>query len=437
MPRNLYYGMFINWRNSSEILDNIPSRYRHLKKLFTYPYTVIEATTYTGTPIVIKPELWNDPDAIMIERATLIPPGQRIEFSPMLYNTKLNDPDQMDLLWPLPNTDDALDGYEGQVSDSEGDTWDFVTQIANFPTMSIVNNGAISYLASNTHGIAFQHSSADWTQQRALGMAQGQYDIATGAIQTMRDLSAIGQISVGGQAAIQNMSAAQQAQREMIMSPTAGAASGSVFGARGGAAGAAAGLAQGINAGWQANIQMGITDAAANMQQNTMKADTAINAQQGTLMRDTNKNLADWAAKGDYANQVAGINAKVQDAQLIQPTTSGQMGGETINIVNGGFQLSLRFKMIDQATIKRIGDYWLRYGYAIRAAIKPPASLQVMTKFTYWKMIETYISSSTVPEGMKQGIRGILEKGTTVWSNPNDIGNIDWADNAPLPGVSY
>jgi hypothetical protein len=61
----------------------------------------------------------------------------------------------------------------------------------------------------------------------------------------------------------------------------------------------------------------------------------------------------------------------------------------------------------------------------------------VMTKFTYWKMTEAYISSSMVPEGHKQVLRGIMEKGFTVWANPADIGEIDIADNAPLAGVSY
>lgn len=44
-------------------------------------------------------------------------------------------------------------------------------------------------------------------------------------------------------------------------------------------------------------------------------------------MRDTNRDYADFAARGDYANQIGAINAKVQDATLIQPTTSGQVMG--------------------------------------------------------------------------------------------------------------
>jgi hypothetical protein len=61
----------------------------------------------------------------------------------------------------------------------------------------------------------------------------------------------------------------------------------------------------------------------------------------------------------------------------------------------------------------------------------------VMTKFTYWKMQETYISSAPMPETFKQSIRGIFEKGVTVWKTPSDIGNIDISTNQPIAGIRY
>jgi hypothetical protein len=153
-------------------------------------------------------------------------------------------------------------------------------------------------------------------------------------------------------------------------------------------------------------------------------------------MRDTNKGLADWAAKGDYANAIAGINAKVQDSRMTQPSTSGQMGGDMMNLVNNNTVVSVRWKMIDRASLRLVGEYWLRYGYAVRNFVIPPANLLCMSKFTYWKMLETYITSGGMPESMKQIIRGIFEKGVTVWSDPSYIGNTDMADNQPLDGIT-
>jgi hypothetical protein len=62
--------------------------------------------------------------------------------------------------------------------------------------------------------------------------------------------------------------------------------------------------------------------------------------------------------------------------------------------------------------------------------------LKVMSKFTYWKLTETYFQSSTMPESFKQIIRGIFEKGVTVWSNPDYIGVTDTADNTPIGGIT-
>jgi hypothetical protein len=162
---------------------------------------------------------------------------------------------------------------------------------------------------------------------------------------------------------------------------------------------------------------------------------TDINNDQANYVSDTNKGLAQWAARGDYENQIAGINAKTRDAQLTQSSISGQMGGETLNLLSDNLGLIARWKMIDQASISVIGEYWLRYGYAVRRSAFLPPTLQVMSKFTYWKLTETYIRTAPIPEAFKQIIRGILEKGVTVWNDPNDIGVIDWADNEILTGI--
>jgi len=436
-PHSVNHTMQNNWRDSDEFEQALTPRYAHLKKFYTYPYMVIEFTTFNATPIVLKPESWNNAHAEVMERASMVPPGARVEFTPRWYNSKYSSVNQIaDDLWPL------YEGYEDEKGDDWGEYIDIVTQIANFPTMIIVNNGAIGYLASNTHGIAFSRGSADWTQQRALGLNQGQYDIATQAMHTAMDLSGIGVNADISQTANVNRTQAAQAVGETISGLIGGAAGGAAGGmGKGGALGAAVGAAGGVGGAIVGAVNTGIGIAAndeALAIRNLQAGDTvrAQNKQSG-MVRDTNKGLADWAARGDYANQIAGINAKVQDAAMIQPTTSGQMAGETINISNGGMQVSARWKMLDPAAIRNVGEFWLRYGYSIRASIEMPKSLMVMTKFTYWKVSETYIRAATVPEGFKQVIRGIFEKGVTVWANPKDIGFIDWADNKPLPGIKY
>ena len=206
----------------------------------------------------------------------------------------------------------------------------------------------------------------------------------------------------------------------------AGGNPGAAVGALSGMAGAAIGNAIDVN---QRNQSLGISNTLAR------NVNDASMGQAG-YVRDTNKGYADMAARGDYQNAIAGINAKVQDAKLIQPTTSGQVGGDAYLLATYKWGYDIKLKMLQPAVMATIGEYWLRYGYKVNRFGRLPDGFMVCEKFTYWKLRETYITASNCPESFKQTLRGIFEKGVTVWKNPTDIGTIDIADNAPLAGVT-
>lgn len=428
------YTMYPDWRDDYLVVHHVPDRYLGLKKLFTYPYMAVELTTFTGTPIIIKPESWNDPDARVLERFNPLPPSQRIAIGPYKYNA-VNAAPTEDRYPGFPSSDPIYDALIVG-GDDHGDYIDFATQMNNLPTLAIVNNAAIGYLAANAHGIAFQNASAGWTQQRALRGNETSYDQSTRGMNTANELANIGISRDTSSTLIGNNLMGNQAALSAITGIAggmggglSGGMAGAAVGAVGGAASAAAGMlstSMGIDAN---NQQLSVRNNAANM------SNKANLGNQG-YVRDTNKSLADYSARGDYENSIAGVNAKVQDANLIQPTTSGQVGGDAMNIVMNNAFVSMRIKMLDYANMRIVGEYWLRYGYAVRQFFTPPASLQVMSKFTYWKLSETYISASTMPESFKQVIRGIFEKGVTVWANPAFIGVTDIGDNAPLGGIS-
>jgi hypothetical protein len=426
--------MFNNWRESDEVLGNLPEKYRILRKFLTYPYCVVELTTWTGKPLILKPELWNDANGFVAKKASFVPPHQRAVFYPRRYNAK---PGAVTDTWP--NADGAtINGDDG------GEFLDFATMVSDFPSFAIVNNMGIAYLAGNANSLAFQQRSADWAQQRALRGNEVSYDQASGAMETARALTDLGSTADYAQTQLGISNMHNQAGINALGGIVGGSTQGALGGAAAGPGGAAIGAgmaavgstvggvfnAMGTNAQGETNARAQSLRAAA------AKAGNLMQNQQAGLVRDTNRSLADWAAKGDYENTIAGVNAKTQDAQLLQPSTSGQVGGDAFNMIQGVAQLSMRIKMVDQAAIAAIGDYWLRYGYAVRRFGRVPANLMVMSKFTYWKLLETYIISGPMPEGFKQAIRGIFEKGVTVWSNPSDIGNIDLDANEIVEGIT-
>ena len=160
-----------------------------------------------------------------------------------------------------------------------------------------------------------------------------------------------------------------------------------------------------------------------------------VNQAQANQFATQNKALADWAARGDYQNAIAGIDATVQDAALTQPSQSGQMAGDGFNLSNGMMIVQIRYKTITAQMQEIVGNYFLKYGYAIRQYLVPQKDFMCMEKYTYWKMLDTSIICSTADEGVKNAIRGIFEKGVTVWRNPIDIGRTYGADNAPIQGI--
>ena len=411
-----------NWR--AGVTLGPANRYRNLKKFLTFPYCALELTTYTGTPIIIKPEAWNNDDAEIVEMAHFASSGARIMFYPMRYNAgqgspRVNKDINIGVNGGVVNAIDIL--HDG------GEFLDMATGILNLPTFSLVNDGYASYMASNFNGINYQNSSADWSQQRALTGNQLSFDQASAGISTSQQINKMGITAANQQL--------NQTNETTVLSGIQGGVNGAIGGLRGGGpVGAAMGIA---NAAAEAAISInqatGSTAISNNLSASTNRAQTGL---QG-YMRDSNKDYADYATTGDYQNTIAGINAKVQDARLTQPTTSGQVGGDAFNLAKYKWGYDLKLKMLQPSAMRSIGEYWLRYGYQVNQFIRTlPASLMTMEKFTYWKLRETYVVSSECPETYKQAIRGIFEKGVTVWREPNDIGTVDIADNTPLNGIT-
>lgn len=413
-PRVKRLSVFSNWE--SQMMKEIPARYAHLRKFLTNPYSVIEMTMNNGVPIVMKPEMLQDASKVknleVDVHYVITPPSPRIMISPVRYGMQQRD---------------AVKYVPGQL-DAEGEWLDFATGIINLPQLPVVNNMYMSYLASNQNSIAFQHRSADWSQQRVMQGAQTSFDQTTGQMATNTALT-----NQANNASWQ--STAQSNQTSGLRALSGGAMSmGGGFAKAGGAGLAAGAISAGMGA---ANAAIDINQATNQTAISTQLARTQTrtsNSQAG-LVRDTNLDFAAFASKGDYENAIAGINAKIQDAQMIQPTTSGQSGGDGFMYsLQGGYFVHCKMKLMNSNAMTMIGEYWLRYGYAVNRFHKL-SKLNVMSKFTYWKVKELYITSSRCPETYRQSIRGIFEKGVTVWENANDIASLDIGNNKPLTGV--
>lgn len=385
----------------TDILNLFPAKFRHLKKFGVYPYSMLELSTYTGESLVLKPELWRNPDGAVVIRMHLAQPSPRIGIRPYNYNANID--------LATPTADNTVDEFD------RGEVWNVATWLANFPQFTIVNNGYLQVMASQAHSLQQSYRDASWTQSKALTGNNLAYDQSTSGMNLANDLTQNTVNHMSNQSVLQNQSAAMQAG--------IGAAAGIVGGAsRGGLVGAGLGAASALPGIASAAVSINQNAQASAMQQRFTSAQNANQVGNQGYVRDTNKNYADYAAKGDYSNQIASINAKVEDAKLTQPSASGTVGGDAFMLVTAGWAVNMKLKTIPAAAIQVQGDYWLRYGYTINRFMKMPANFKCMSIFTYWKVKETYITSAQCPEPIKQALRGIFEKGVTVWHDPTKIG---------------
>lgn len=412
--------------SNAELNFKLPKRYENLLKFYTAPFSSIELTNFAGGSLTFS---LND-----------IFGGSTLHINTV---NVCNPPNIRAYVYPSQMHDAGLGGsvyvdyatVTGDTATTTIESGEFIGAsliYENFPQCAIANNNYLSYLASTANTRNYQMQSAAWSQQKALTGAQLAFNQSTASTNNMLENTRLSNNAAWNQTGISN--------EKITWGAIQGVANG--IGQAGGAAvsrdvgGTISGATSAALAAVDANMNINWNNASTGIQTGLSYAQARNNAALANYNRDTNYDYAQFAAKGDYQNTIAAIQAKVQDAALTPPTLSGTTGGDAFNIANGFYGFALKFKLPARHFINQIGEFWLRYGYAINRFLTPPQNLKVMTKFSYWKMQNVMIRAQ-IPENHKNAIRGILESGVTIWNKPEEINAIDLAENKPLKGVAY
>lgn len=395
-----------------QLSNGVPDGYHDLYKAYTYPYSVIELTAYNGNSVFVKPELVYGNTLALTVIGCAVAPFARIGVFPTNYGQAFEGGQ------PVNYNQYTWHGFDGSDHTGvipSGDFLDSCLWLADFPQFSIVNSNYITYLASTTHTRAYQYESAGWQNAKSNAASDLAYTQAM------------------------NQTALNEANRYdqgPIGAPQIANYAGQAMGA----------IESGLNrlTGQPAVSSNEITLAgAANYLAQRQTGNLAFNATQDLSRQVAGQNLdyAKYAARGDYANQIAAINATVQDAALQAPSTVGQMGGQGFMWKNGLVGFAVNYKTAGGAAMRTVCDFWARYGYKIQRfhnfGNAKMTALKIMDHFSYWKVSETYITCAKANEAEKDAIRGVLEKGVTVWGSPSEIGNIAPVANAPLYNIEY
>lgn len=395
-----------------QLSNGVPDGYHELYKAYTYPYSVIELTAYNGNSVFVKPELVYGNTLALTVIGCAVAPFARIGVFPTNYGQAFEGGQ------PVNYNQYTWHGFDGSDHTGvipSGDFLDSCLWLADFPQFSIVNSNYITYLASTAHTRAYQYESAGWQNAKSNAASDLAYTQAM------------------------NQTALNEANRYdqgPIGAPQIANYAGQAVGA----------IESGLNrlTGQAAVSSNEVTLAgAANYLAQRQTGNLAFNATQDLSRQVAGQNLdyAKYAARGDYANQIAAINATVQDAALQAPSTVGQMGGQGFMWKNGLVGFAVNYKTAGGAAMRTVCDFWARYGYKIQRFYNfgnaEMTALKIMDHFSYWKVSETYITCAKANEAEKDAIRGVLEKGVTVWGDPSEIGDIAPVVNAPLYNIEY
>lgn len=379
----------------SRIKSKIDAPVKH-DKFTVFPYSLLEITANTGTSILLKPQYLELDSLTLAVFCCALYPFAKIGIIPWNYGGR--------------GTGEGAHSYVAAWSDFYGverttslpmnEALSNTLWLSNFPMFSIVNNSYLTYMASTAYSRAYSYEAAGWQLARTNMATQLSYEQAQGAMAT----------SQANQALSNNLNRLQMGVNLGAGLVGAGGQllSGNIGGAAAGAANALLGAAMG-----QASYD------TQNRQFNN-------NISQAQYVASSNRQLAQQAASGDYEMAIKSINSAVQDAALTPPSQVGQMGGDVIAQANGFYNVVVNFKTITRGPQNRIADFWSRYGYQVnefvQGAFRPLKQLKVMTRFSYWKMRECYLQSPKATEEELLTIKGILERGVTIWNSPAMIG---------------
>lgn len=230
----------------------------------------------------------------------------------------------------------------------------------------IIDDYTASYLQSNSNSIRVAESNAKFSEQTALANMGDTYSTAMhSAMNTAISggIQGLGNMASGGLQAVLNPLEAGRGAGQMIA---------------------------------------GVADMASAM----LGYDTAREVAQ------TNKMNTMRSVITDYANSVASILAKKQDAQQIPPSARSLGGDYMFNYANDTYAVYLLKKTITREYADKLTSYFKQYGYKVNKLEVP--AFHTRTSWNYIKMTEPNVYGN-IPMDDLMKIRDIFMKGITLW----------------------
>lgn len=168
---------------------------------------------------------------------------------------------------------------------------------------------------------------------------------------------------------------------------------------------------------------------------NTAAAVNASNAaaanthdiQHGNAVR--NYDTATANANRDYATATDAIAKQLAQDSAVPPAVYGTNSALTYAATRPQAVYANVLTQTDGAIMAAAATF-ARYGYTCHREFEVNDTLQIMNHFTYWKCENLWLQGSgSAIESAQRQIKDIMLNGITVWSDPDDIGNVGIFEN--------
>lgn len=353
-------------------------------KLMTAPYSFIELNAFEGSPLILKPQRASSlSDMLIMGKAVMMAPWDRIAVYPLYYGSG--------------NAGDVTYTHQDMLGQQQtghlhlGDNLDTALWITELPRFAFTSDGYLSWLANSAHSRAWSYQNNDWNYHKGTL----QRELAFNQANESRELAYQQDIATRNQADYQRLN-------RSIMTGVGGISLQDPLGSIGRVVQTAGNYA--------------MDQAVADLSRSQAFETNQLARQQAFA----NNALAGYALRGDYQQTIASLAATQRDAEITPPSVVGSAGGNGWNYACGmlGFRTTIKVPTAGQEQV--LVGYFKRFGYTINELMDMPRDLRLMKKFTYWRLQESFITGDAT-ESARQTIRGIFERGTTVWGNPEDI----------------
>lgn len=136
-------------------------------------------------------------------------------------------------------------------------------------------------------------------------------------------------------------------------------------------------------------------------------------------------------AKETLANARNSAQYSLYDARLRGPRQVGSYAGDPTADYMRTRGVQVKVRTMPDSDVRQVGDWFSRYGYALNQIWDVETSgLCPMNHFCYWKCRDVWVddrkSSNNAAVTL---IETMLQRGVTVWNNPDEVGRVSVYDN--------